>query len=396
VGYGGHPLENALCGSGSDTTPAGGDCGDYASEFTMNAGSYYDKTNSIIFMTESEDRFISQSRQDFYDARFRAAGIMDLFPDGVRRLLANGLTFDREVLGTHVAAQTNGSPLLTQNPGNTTNPDAPFYDPQGAFYPDRPVAWTSFWPSGGPQVCLPVEGRNACFVYPKGGSCVPDPADTTKCLGDLTPDKLPARMASIDPQIGWEVQKFLIAWGVLYITSNDRPEWIDQMRIYRESQGNASPSFEARIEWQDPWSGQVYYAKTYGTECLFGDPANNCAGGKIVQKGIAARVLEYANSLTAKGYVVDSVNEFGRVIVARHADGTPIVSHDDTVMDITPDGKFLQPTCDPEVDAGCVLTVAQNRAAKMLGDYKAIPDFLWEVVVTYGLSDPEQHGLYDL
>src|SRR5207247_9126352 len=98
IGFGGHPLENALCGASGDTTPGGGDCGDYASEFTENAGSYYDKTNSIIFLTESEDRFISQSRQDFYDARFRAAGMADVFPDGVRRILANPLTHDRTML----------------------------------------------------------------------------------------------------------------------------------------------------------------------------------------------------------------------------------------------------------------------------------------------------------
>ena len=105
-------------------------------------------------------------QQDYQETAAEQAGWL-------RRILANSLTNDREILGTHVAAQTNGNPLLTQNPGNTTDPKAPFYDPAGAFYPDRPVAWTSFWPGSGPQVCLPVEGRNACFVYPKGGLHVP-------------------------------------------------------------------------------------------------------------------------------------------------------------------------------------------------------------------------------
>src|SRR4029077_8006452 len=121
--------------------------------------------------------------------------------------------------------------------------------------------------------------------------------------GDFAP-AAPASTVAVDPQIGWEVQKFVIAWTVAFIKANDKTTWTDMLRIWRLGQ-NSTPDLTPRIEWQDPTSGETYVARTFGTECLFGDAANGCAGGKVVQKGIAARVLEYANQLTASGYKLD-------------------------------------------------------------------------------------------
>ena len=44
------------------------DKGEYNSEFTVNAGSYYEKAWTAMLMTESVDNFISDSRRDFTDA----------------------------------------------------------------------------------------------------------------------------------------------------------------------------------------------------------------------------------------------------------------------------------------------------------------------------------------
>jgi hypothetical protein len=51
-----------------------------------------------------------------------------------------------------------------------------------------------------------------------------------------------------------------------------------------------------------PQLGEIYYARSYGSECFFGDATKACQGGKLVEKGIAARILEYAGELTRKGY----------------------------------------------------------------------------------------------
>lgn len=366
VGIGGRPLNNNY----SD------DKGEFYSEYIANAGSYYDKINVAILLSESEDRFVSQSRRDFYDARFRATGLADVMPEGFRRVMANVLTGDRSLFAPRVVSNASGKPLLDTE-ANDPN------DPLAKKYPAQPLGWTSWWGNDGPEVCFPTQGRFACTNYTGGNGFNP-----------LTP----ANTVPVDPQIGWEVQKFMIAWSLAHIPANQKTNWVDMMRIYRLGQ-NSAPEIANRMEWEDPISGELYYAPTYGTECLFGDASNGCAGGKIVQRGISARVLEYANGLTAKGYKLDVVNypatalypagfnEFGRAMIVRQPDGTPVVAFDSAVSDINSAGG-LQPTveCDQNIDPSCKpLTINQNHYAYELKNYKSIPSFLWETGLRYGL-----------
>ena len=230
VGFGGHPLENAL-----STTN-----GDFDVEYVENAGSYYDKINTAILLAESEDRFVSQSRRDFYDARFRAVGLADVFPDGFRRVIANALTGDRSLLAPRVEADAVGQPILDTR-----------------ARPPRPIRWRTATRRGrsagrasgrppGPRSASRPQGRNACTNYAGDGGFNP---------------AAPAVTVAVDPQIGWEVQKFLIAWTVAYIKANEQTNWTDMMRIWRLGQ-NATPEIAQRIEWQDPTSGEIYYART--------------------------------------------------------------------------------------------------------------------------------------
>jgi hypothetical protein len=64
---------------------------------------------------------------------------------------------------------------------------------------------------------------------------------------------------------------------------------------------DADPGFANRIEYHNP-GGKTYVAKTYGKEDLF---------GKTVQKGIAARVLEWANTLVVKAYQTTPIDTDG-------------------------------------------------------------------------------------
>jgi hypothetical protein len=242
-------------------------------------------------------------------------------------------------------------------------------------------------------VCFSSSGRNACSNFTGG---------------DFNP-LTPARSVAIDPQIGWEVQKFLIAWTVALIKANEKTAWLDMMRLYRLGK-NANPEAETRLEWQDPTSGELYYARTFGSECLFGQASSDCLGGKVVEKGIAARVLEYANELTAKGYQLDEAtypahgrypagfNEYGRAVVLRQPNGDPIVKADVAVRAISPLGNTLVPiaNCDQNLDPKCKpVTVNQNHFAYELKSYKSVPDYLWQAGVVYGLFDPpSERGAY--
>ncbi len=430
IAFGGHLLENGLAANE----------GDYDVDYPTNCGSYYDKINTAILLSLSEDRFISQSRQDFYDARFRAVGMADVLPDGWRRVVANSLTGDRSLLAPQVTADpTSLAPLVTntKDPNDPTNKDA-------LFYPKNPIGWTSWWPQEGPQTCYPStngmlsgeNGSNICNAY----------TDYFTQTGGGFQPAVNVPSTAIDPQIGWEVQKFMIAWTLAYIPADQQTNWVDMMRIYRLG-NNADPSFTDRIEWQDPVSGEMYYAKTYGQECLFGPPTATTAAectatldargnplGRWVQKGIAARVLEYSNYLTSLGYAADPANlaanptlggfnTFGRFVFATQQDGTPVTRYDPTLSSITAGGQegTAPGTCDTDpgiaVDcntaantttdpqfcgvtklhaAGCTapLLVTDNHWAVQLAAYKAVPDYLWQVVVQYGMATPDQLGVF--
>lgn len=91
--------------------------GEYSNEYTVNAGSYYEKVYSTMLLTESVDNFVSASRTDFVDARFRAVSMADLFPQAYRRWLANNLTNDNVAKVSCIS-----SPPIAANPWSTPTP----------------------------------------------------------------------------------------------------------------------------------------------------------------------------------------------------------------------------------------------------------------------------------
>jgi hypothetical protein len=378
IGFGGRPIENNLATNQ----------GDFNVEYIENCGSYYDKINTAYLLAQSEDRYISQSRRDFYDARFRAVGVADVFPDGFRRVLGNALTGDRSILGPRIAADATGSPILNSTASTAT-------DPLANRYPKSPLGWPSFWPAGGANICFSAQGRNICNPY----------FSSDAGFGATAP----TNTAPIDPQVGWEVQKFMMAWSVALIKANEKTDWMDSMRIYRVGQ-ETDPGITPRIEWQDPASGQLYVARDLGSECLFGDATKGCAGGQVVQKGVAARVLQYANQLTARGYKLDvtnypavggapaGFNQNGRAVVLRQPSGSAIVLADPNISDLSPTGTSVTPIadCDQNVDPTCTaLTPQQNMAAYELQSYKSVPDYLWQAELVYGwFNDPSARGTF--
>ncbi|MDI3283329.1 hypothetical protein [Polyangium sp. 15x6] len=352
IGIGGRPLENALADDKGN---------DYDSEYTINAGSYYDKAWASMLFTESVDNFISASRQDFLDARYRAVSLADVFPDGYRRWLGNNLTGDDMLKGAWVKAN-NGTPIT---------------DPQK--FPSTPLGWTSWWPAEGPQVCFPGEGSTVCSAVGWDPGVFEGESVNVDTL------------MPIDGQIGWEQQKFLIAWTMNYLPENQQQWWINMLRLWEQGV-DGDPEFDARIEFHDP-SGKVYVAKTFGTEVLFSGTKYE----KTVQKGISARVLQYANDLLQQAYVVDEVdyNNDGTVdwYKARtNSDttspnyGAPLVKFDSTI-------QSSADRCTAADNTGCTCTA--NRACVKLSRYAEVPFFIRQALAAYGLADPSMKGIYD-
>ncbi len=352
VGFGGRPVNNDLSN----------DHGEYNSSITVNAGSYYDKINSAMLFTESVDNYISSSRDDFVDARYRATSLADLFPEGYRRLLSNALTGDDSIKGPRVATNAQGKPIL---------------DEQG--YPAWPIGWTSWWgPS--PSVCFPADGTTICESY--GGTGIgPDE------LGGATV----STSAPLDPQIGWEQQKFLIAWTLMYLPENQQQRWMDMLRIW-ELGKDADPGFTNRIELHNP-SGKVYIAKTSGSEVIF---------GQRVHKSIAARVLQYANDLLVQAYEVTDGPDLDHdgspdwyIPYVDPSTGRVHVRYDPSIDGIDEESYIYDnglPGCDADATYAC--TCSSNRACIALERYMEVPFFLRQALDAYQLVSPSPKGAF--
>ncbi|MBI3183255.1 MAG: hypothetical protein HYZ28_14045 [Myxococcales bacterium] len=336
VSAGGRPLENSLAE----------DKGEYDSEYTINAGSYYDKAWTAMLMTESVDNFISDSRRDFLDARYRAVSMADLFPDGYRRWLGNNLTGDDELKGYRIETAAGGAPVV-----------------DGQKFPARGLGWTSWWPSA-PQVCFPTDTSILCSAQP-------------------------GQSVAVDPQIGWEQQKFLIAWTLLFLPENQQQHWLNMMDVW-ELGADADPEFQNRIEYHSP-TGKTYVAKTFGRETIF---------GKSVQKGIAARMLEHANELVQQAYDTtagpdrDGDGKPDWFVPVLGAGGKPRVKFDPGIRSIDSQGNLVsgRPGCNATDNSSC--TCSSNRACLTLSRYEEVPFFMRQAMRDYGLPAPSLRGIY--
>ncbi len=349
VSFGGKPVENALA---TNEGP------DYNVEYTLNAGSYYEKAGASMLLTESVDNFISSTLGDFEDARYRSVSIADLFPEGYRRFIANTLTGDDFIKGARVSLKAAGG------------------DPEvdAEQYPTKGLGFTS-WYGATPVSCFPGAGSTICRAYGQ---------DNTTPFGAVQP----TAVGVIDPQQGYEQQKFFIAWTMLYLMENQQQNWLDQMRLW-ELGVDADPNIGTnRMEFHSA-DGKIYVARYFGKETIF---------GKSVQQGIAARVLEYANSLLKDAYVTTPGPDLD-------GDGTPewylpatdpktgvaLVKYDAAMQPVTTGGGT--PNCNATNNSGC--TCADNHACMTLQQYLTIPYYLREAVSAYGLDlTPASKGLY--
>lgn len=334
---GGRPLNNKLDDSK----------GYYASDYPLWVGSYYDKAIAAALLTDSFDRFIPDDRDTFFDGRYRNVGMASLFPDGVRRLIGTALTEDKAMLGWRAAGRITGAGGIQ-----------PFLDANRTI--NRPFGQRAWWAKE-PVLCWPRSGRVGCFDFTTGE-------------GNGGADA-PAGSIAVDPEVGFEIQKFVAFWSLLNLPESWKLDWVDMMRIWKLGD-DSDPSFpdDQRVVWRDPLSSQVYVAHRYGTEVI---------DGREVDRGIAARVIQWMNLLTAAAYEIDGDPDAdtGELTVERYGE-------------------------DDECPAGLTVCVGQpmhNTAAMpdaalaaiaRVKAYKSMLDYLHDITGTFGFGRPELRGVY--
>jgi hypothetical protein len=247
------------------------------SEYQTQVGSYYEKLAAFEYLLQAYNDFVSNSPQDYIDGRYKNLNYASLYPDQVRRLLAN----------TMVAQ----SPLGTLDQGTTAQifTVAPYSMPgvstlaNGNPLTDvQYLPWDKFDPN--------------------------DPATTS-----LT---YPAGAVLLDPQLGWEEQYWGLLLQFFYGRTTLTQDYIDQLRIF--SPGDAAslsiqPAQE--VAYRDPATGIEYVAKNYGTETI---------NGITTAKSVGSRMIQYANLLAQQAYAVASTATNGELAYTADAQGNAV------------------------------------------------------------------------
>jgi hypothetical protein len=150
-------------------------------------------------------------------------------------------------------------------------------------------------------------------------------------LLDLTVAKpeRPAGSRNVFPNIGYKQQLATLVFVATFSRLNTDMNLVDKMRLWIDGQvGSVNVPDDQQLRFYDPATGYTYIARRYGRELV---------GGKLVDKGIASRMLEHANALVVASYEVDT-DEDGQAILDAYGaphlrldgDGQPIPKDPDT------------------------------------------------------------------
>ncbi|MBX3186345.1 MAG: hypothetical protein KF819_04985 [Labilithrix sp.] len=192
-------------------------------DYQKQVGSFYDKIWAVYYLAEAFDSFISNSKEDFIDGRYKNVNFATVYPDQVRRLFASLMTGDIETF----------APWATTPPGSTASPSA------ALAYP----AWH-----------LPA-GLGARPATPK----------------------------LVDPAFGWNEQLYAMVWGTMFFPTSWSRSFIDDSRITALASEQISwPAAETYV-FVDPVTSITYRAHTTGTETLFGVAHEKSIGARMLE-----------------------------------------------------------------------------------------------------------------
>ncbi len=260
------------------------------SEYQKQVGSFYEKVDAFEYLLQAYNDFVSNSPDDYIDGRYKNLNYASLYPDQVRRLIAN----------TMVAQ----SPTTVLDQGSTAQffTVAPFATPAvSSSTSGNPLTQVQYLPW---DKYDPTDPTTTSLAYPTGA-------------------------VLLDPLIGWEVQYRSLISQFIYGQTTLTIDAIDQLRIF--SPGDAAslsikPSQE--VAYRDPATGIEYVAKNYGTESI------NPAVGFLTAKSVGSRMIQYANSLAQAAYQVASTDPTtGELTYVTDAQGLSVAKTDQVSQD---------------------------------------------------------------
>lgn len=135
----------------------------------------------------------------------------------------------------------------------------------------------------------------------------------------------PSGTFNLNPLVGWEQQYPMLVYGFYFGATTLTMDWVQNMRVFNPSGPDAVEYGDDRFRrYVDPLTGLVYVARLYGQERT---------GTDIVERGIGARMLEYANTLATDTFkhTIDGVT--GDAVWERNAKGEPVCADDSNAAD---------------------------------------------------------------
>ena len=208
----------------------------------MFAGTNIEKRSSIYFLLEAYNNFVSNSKEDYVDGRYKNLNFASIYPNQIRRLMSGIMQGDPLTLGPYVSI--------------------PAQMPQDGILPVRYLPWERY---------------------------------TTSDPGTINLN-YPANAVVIDPLVGWEQQYPSLMWAFIFGRTNLSMDMVDQMRVWvPNSNEDVSVPVAEQIRFRSPYSGVIYASRQYGTEVVNSKVAP-------VQKAVGARMIQYANQLAAQAF----------------------------------------------------------------------------------------------
>lgn len=235
--------------------------GYFWSDYQTQVGSYYEKIWATYYLAEAFDSFVSNSKEDFYDSRYKNVSFATVYPEQVRRLYSALLTGDLDSFAPWVSVKPNPN--------------------------DTPLGTLS---------------------YPNWH----DASD----LGTRPADAMLA-----DPNYGWNPQLYAMVWGSIYFPTNWSNSWVHDARIaVLPNELPDWPSDEV-IAFRYPVTGLTYRARTRGTENLMGVTRQKAIGARMLEWANHLATLAYKVQLDAGGAPL--LNPDGTPVFVLDAGGKP-------------------------------------------------------------------------
>lgn len=210
-------------------------------DYQTQVGCYYEKIWATYYLGEAYDYFVSNSKEDFTDSRYKNVNFATVFPSQVRRLYNALLTDDLDSYAPWVVA------------------------------------------SGGD---IPV----ASVVYPEWHGLDGPPAR-------------PSSAKLVNPNYSWNEQIYAMVWGAVFFPTNWSLGWVHEARIALDQDLPGWPA-EQTYRFYYPPTGLTYHAHTTGTEEVTGLTRQKSAGARMLEWGNKLVATAYCVLLDIDGYPI--------------------------------------------------------------------------------------------